>query len=73
MKISERYPKHVIDAVNSNLCPTCKGKGQTHECATIVIQVEPKVWKTKQQGSGCLTCLGTGIIGERAIYKRATL
>ena len=54
----------------SELCKTCRGKGQTRECATIVKQVKPKVWKTTQLGSGCLTCGGTGIIGERTDYQK---
>lgn len=60
------------EADMSTICTTCKGMGQTKECRTIVLQVEPKVWKTKHLGSGCLTCLGTGIIGERTLYRRRT-
>ena len=56
----------------STLCKTCRGKGQTRECATIVKQVKPKVWKTTQLGSGCRTCGGTGIIGERTTYGSTT-
>lgn len=51
-----------------SICNTCKGRGQTRECATIVKQVKPKVWKTIQMGSGCLICLGLGILGERHVY-----
>jgi len=56
----------------STLCKTCKGYGQTKECRTVVLQVEPRVWKTKHKGSGCLDCGGRGIIGERTVYVKPT-
>jgi len=51
-----------------NICTACNGTGQTKEGRTVIKQVEPKVWKTTAKGSGCLTCLGTGIIGKRRVY-----
>lgn len=52
----------------STLCKTCKGYGQTKDTRTVVLQVEPRVWKTKHKGSGCPDCLGLGIIGKRTVY-----
>lgn len=50
------------------ICNTCNGTGQTRECATIVKQVKPKIWKTIQLGSGCLMCKGLGITGTRNVH-----
>jgi DnaJ-class molecular chaperone len=49
----------------TEICTTCDGKGQTKETATIVREVSPKIWVTKQRGSGCPVCLGTGVKEER--------
>ncbi len=53
----------------SEICKTCKGKGQTKETATVVREIAPKQWKTKALGSGCPDCLGLGIKGERRDYS----
>ena len=49
--------------------PMHDGKGQHKPYQTIVKQIKPKVWETTQLGSGCLTCQGRGIIGERREYR----
>lgn len=48
------------------ICSTCKGRGQTKACATE-FHFEPrevggKQYVTDKLGSGCMKCLGRGII-----------
>lgn len=43
-------------------CPSCRGRGQTHNGATLMAPVKPgsTKFKTVQLGSGCGRCLGVG-------------
>ena len=72
MKVGNLYDPIVIAAIMakepSKICATCKGTGQTREAATVIKQVSPKVWVTTSLGSGCLVCLGRGIIGKRRVW-----
>ncbi len=48
-------------------CKTCKGSGHSRETRPTV-KIVAKKHITIAQGSGCPTCLGTGIKGERNVH-----
>lgn len=62
--------KAIITPRNGDICPSCEGTGHTQACAPEVSMKlvngndgkKHTVTKTKKQGSGCMRCLGLGVL-----------
>lgn len=55
-----------IARAHPNECSSCRGRGQTHNNATLMVPAKPGSTKLKtvQQGCGCGRCLGIGRLSQ---------